>query len=208
MNPFSDRGWLYSSPDITCRWRPSPHFNQRPEGLATSLVIVHGISLPAGSFGGPWIDALFMNQLSDKSPHGLESLAGLEVSSHFVIARHGGLTQYVSIHNRAWHAGVSVFEGRSNCNDFSIGIELEGADETPYTEAEMDTLETLCRCLAGGLPSLQAITGHSVVAPGRKTDPGPAFDWPDLRRRITTLGLGWEVVDGGPRRPSHEKLGT
>lgn len=197
MMQFSDLGWLYSSPEASCRWRPSPHYNQRPEGSPTSLVVVHGISLPAGRFGGPWIDALFMNQLSGQSPHGLASLAGLKVSSHFLIARDGCLTQYVSILNRAWHAGVSVFAGQSNCNDFSIGIELEGTDELPYTEAQMQALTLLCQALGKALPTLRAITGHSVVAPGRKTDPGPAFDWSDLGQRMAAIGLRWQVVDAG-----------
>ncbi|MFZ9314939.1 MAG: 1,6-anhydro-N-acetylmuramyl-L-alanine amidase AmpD [Burkholderiaceae bacterium] len=197
MTQFSDLGWLYSSPEASCRWRPSPHYNQRPEGMQTSLVVVHGISLPAGHFGGPWIDALFMNQLSQESPHGLGSLAGLEVSSHFLIARDGSHTQYVSILNRAWHAGVSVFEDQPNCNDYSVGIELEGTDDLPYTEAQMQALTLLCRALAQALPTLRAITGHSVVAPGRKTDPGPAFDWLDLRQRLVALGLPWKVVDAG-----------
>jgi len=195
MTRFSDLGWLYSSPEASCRWRPSPHYNQRPEGMPIWLVVVHGISLPAGHFGGPWIDALFMNQLSAQSPHGLASLAGLEVSSHFLIARDGDLSQYVSILHRAWHAGVSAFEGQTNCNDFSIGIELEGTDALPYTETQMQALTMLCQALAEALPRLRSITGHSVIAPGRKTDPGPAFPWSDLRQRITTVGLPWQVVD-------------
>lgn len=195
MTQFSELGWLYSSPEASCRWRPSPHYNQRPAGTGVSLVVVHGISLPAGRFGGPWVDALFMNQLSAQSPHGLGSLAGLEVSSHFFVARDGSLTQYVSILSRAWHAGVSAFEGQGNCNDFSIGIELEGTDALPYAQAQMQTLTLLCRVLAGALPTLRAITGHSVIAPGRKTDPGPAFDWADLRQRMTAIGLPWQVVE-------------
>ena len=165
--------------------------------MPISLVVVHGISLPAGRFGGPWIDALFMNQLSERSPHGLASLAGLEVSSHFLIARDGSLSQYVSILNRAWDAGVSVFEGEANCNDFSIGIELEGTDALAYTEAQMQALAMLCQALAGALPTLRSITGHSVIAPGRKTDPGPAFDWSDLRQRMAAIGLPWRVVAAG-----------
>ena len=165
--------------------------------MPISLVVVHGISLPAGRFGGPWIDALFMNQLTEKSPHGLASLAGLEVSSHFFVARDGSLTQYVSILNRAWHAGVSDFEGQSNCNDFSIGIELEGTDDVPYAEVQMQTLTMLCRLLAEALPTLRAITGHSTIAPGRKTDPGPAFDWSDLRQRMAAIELPWQVVAAG-----------
>ena len=197
MTRFTDLGWLYSSPEASCRWRPSPHYNQRPEGMPISLVVVHGISLPAGRFGGPWIDALFMNQLTEQSPHGLASLAGLEVSSHFFVARDGSLTQYVSILNRAWHAGVSAFEGQSNCNDFSIGIELEGTDDVPYAEVQMQTLTMLCRVLAEALPTLRAITGHNVIAPGRKTDPGPAFDWSDLRQRMAAIELPWQVVAAG-----------
>jgi AmpD protein len=196
MTDFSEEGWLYSSADISCRWRRSPHRNPRPEGCSTDLVVVHGISLPAGAFGGPWVDALFMRTLTADSPDGLCALASLEVSTHFFINRQGLLTQYVSILDRAWHAGLSRFEGRSNCNDFSLGIELEGTDLLPYTEAQMQALSLLSQALARGEPAIRAVTGHSHIAPGRKTDPGPYFDWHDLAKRLTEGKVGWRVVTG------------
>ncbi|MFZ9735235.1 MAG: 1,6-anhydro-N-acetylmuramyl-L-alanine amidase AmpD [Burkholderiaceae bacterium] len=191
---FSDQGWLYSGPDLSCRWRHSPHHNARPPGCGPQLVVIHGISLPAGDFGGPWVDALFMRGLNANSPYGLSELAGLEVSAHFFISREGLLTQYVSIQDRAWHAGVSVFEGRQNCNDFSIGIELEGTDSTPYTAAQMLTLSRTCEALAQDCPDINAITGHSMIAPDRKTDPGPAFDWQSLADQLRGHGISWRVV--------------
>lgn len=191
---FSDQGWLYSGPDLSCRWRHSPHHNARPQGCGPELVVIHGISLPAGDFGGPWVDALFMHGLSANSPHGLSDLAGLEVSAHFFINREGLLTQYVSIHDRAWHAGVSVFEGRHNCNDFSIGIELEGTDSIPYTAAQMRTLGRTCQALAQDCPGIAAVTGHSLIAPERKTDPGPAFDWKSLADQLRLRGISWRIA--------------
>jgi N-acetyl-anhydromuramoyl-L-alanine amidase len=191
---FTDGGWLYSNPALSCRWRRSPYFNARPKGCDPTLVVIHGISLPAGEFGGPWVDTLFMCGFSQDSPHGLSELVGLEVSSHFFITREGVLTQYVSILDRAWHAGVSAFAGRENCNDFSVGIELEGTDLTPYTEPQMQALTRLCQALAQDCPSITAVTGHNVIAPGRKTDPGPVFDWNALADLFTEQGIFWQLV--------------
>ncbi|MCW5573067.1 MAG: 1,6-anhydro-N-acetylmuramyl-L-alanine amidase AmpD [Steroidobacteraceae bacterium] len=165
----------------------SPHFDARPAGVVADLIIVHGISLPPGEFGGPWIDALFTGGLpAGRHPY-FESIKGLRVSSHVVIRRDGGLTQYVPFTRRAWHAGVSEYCGRTACNDFSIGIELEGTDERPYEAAQYTALAALVRALLATHPSLsrERLVGHSDVAPGRKTDPGSAFDWARLR---TLLG--------------------
>jgi N-acetyl-anhydromuramoyl-L-alanine amidase len=168
---------------------PSPNFDARPAGMPTDLIIVHGISLPPGEFGGPWIDRLFTNQLpADEHPYFAE-IAGLKVSSHLCIRRDGSITQYVKFHERAWHAGQSSFEGRSACNDFSIGIELEGTDTIPYEPSQYRALAQVVTALCRAYPSLspQRLVGHSDVAPGRKTDPGPAFDWVHLKRQIAAF---------------------
>jgi AmpD protein len=161
----------------------SPHFDARPKGLEPELIVVHGISLPAGEFGGPWIDHLFAGDLLADAHPSFRDTAGLRVSAHAVIRRRGDITQYVPFAMRAWHAGQSQYQGRSGCNDFSIGIELEGTDETPYTDAQYESLTALVKALLFTYPTLSAgrIAGHSDIAPGRKTDPGPAFDWPRWR---------------------------
>lgn len=164
----------------------SPNFDARPEGSPIDLIVIHGISLPPGEFGGPWIERLFTNSLPpDVHPY-FGQIANLRVSSHLVIARDGALTQYVSFKDRAWHAGRSSYEGRIECNDFSVGIELEGEDEVPYEAAQYDVLAEAIAALRAAYPSMlpQRIAGHSDVAPGRKTDPGPAFDWPRAHRCI------------------------
>jgi AmpD protein len=150
------------------------------------LIVVHGISLPPGQFGGPYIGQLFTNKLDPAGHPCFREIAGLKVSSHLLIRRTGDLVQYVPLHRRAWHAGKSSFRGRPQCNDFSVGIELEGADDSPYTKAQYRRLATVIRVLRRGVPSLAAapIVGHSDIAPGRKTDPGPAFDWIQLRKLI------------------------
>jgi len=161
----------------------SPYFNARPPQTPPELIVVHGISLPPGEFGGPWIDRLFTGTLPwDEHPY-FKQIEGLRASCHVLIARDGALTQYVPFGERAWHAGVSEYRTRSGCNDFSIGIELEGADQTPYTDAQYAALTELLAVLLNAYPSLapEHIVGHSDVAPGRKTDPGPAFEWPRLR---------------------------
>jgi N-acetyl-anhydromuramoyl-L-alanine amidase len=164
----------------------SPNCDARPAGVQTDLIVVHGISLPPGDFGGPWIDRLFTNSLPlDAHPYFAE-IGELRVSSHLVVARDGGLTQYVSFNDRAWHAGVSSYQGRPACNDFSIGIELEGVDTLPYEDAQYEALAQAVAALRAAYPSLsqQRLVGHSDIAPGRKTDPGEAFDWPRARRSI------------------------
>lgn len=161
----------------------SPNADARPDGIQPDLIIVHGISLPPGEFGGPWIERLFTNTLPAEQHEYFRQVAGLKVSSHVVIRRDGEAVQYVPFQQRAWHAGASSFEGRERCNDFSIGIELEGTDDTAYDIVQYVTLARIILALCATYPSLslQKIVGHSDVAPGRKTDPGESFDWPRLR---------------------------
>ncbi|MGI2854830.1 1,6-anhydro-N-acetylmuramyl-L-alanine amidase AmpD [Shewanella algae] len=157
---------------------PSPHFNRRPDA-EVSLLVIHNISLPAGHFGLPYIEQLFLGQLDVAADASFAELKGLQVSAHFLIRRDGELRQYVSVDQRAWHAGVSSFQGRSGCNDFAVGIELEGTDDSGFTEAQYHTLITLTQNLRLAYPDIskERIVGHSDIAPGRKTDPGPGFDW-------------------------------
>lgn len=168
------------------RQRPSPNHDRRPDGVAPDLIVVHGISLPPGEFGGPWIDRLFTNSLPPEVHPYFTEVAGLTVSSHLCISRDGAVTQYVSCNDRAWHAGRSSYQGRSACNDFSVGIELEGADTVAYEASQYQALAAVVAALCGAYPSLspQRLVGHSEISPGRKTDPGPAFDWPRARRLI------------------------
>jgi AmpD protein len=158
---------------------PSPNADDRPADCMPDLIVVHGISLPPGEFGGPWIDALFTNTLDTAVHPAFADLAGVRVSAHVLIRRDGELVQYVPFTRRAWHAGASSHCGRERCNDFSIGIEIEGADSVPYEPAQYAVLASLVRALREWAPSLAGapVVGHSDIAPGRKTDPGPAFDW-------------------------------
>lgn len=164
----------------------SPNCDARPDDCDLGLIVVHGISLPPGCFGGGRVDRLFTNSLpADEHPYFAE-IRGLRVSAHVLIDRDGELTQYVPFNERAWHAGDSVHCGRSACNDFSVGIELEGTDDVPYAAAQYTSLTALVRALREAYPSLRAaeIVGHCDIAPGRKTDPGPAFDWERFRRAV------------------------
>jgi AmpD protein len=161
--------------------RDSPHFDPRPAGSAIELIVLHGISLPEGVFGTEHVDALFMGRLDPGAHADFEALRGLRVSSHFFIRRDGALTQYVSCEQRAWHAGVSSLWGRERCNDFSVGIELEGCDALAYAAPQYESLGALLGALLEAYP-VRAIAGHSDIAPGRKTDPGPHFDWNFVRR--------------------------
>ena len=172
------------------RLQLSPNRDSRPESATLDLVVIHGISLPAGKFGGAAISQLFLNQLDCSAKTNFAALNGLRVSAHLLIDRHGQLTQYVPFTERAWHAGQSSWQGRENCNDFALGIELEGSDEIAYTPAQYDRLVEVLALLITAYPGITArhITGHSMIAPGRKTDPGPAFNWPALRRRLAALG--------------------
>ncbi|MFC3606826.1 1,6-anhydro-N-acetylmuramyl-L-alanine amidase AmpD [Stutzerimonas tarimensis] len=164
---------------------PSPNFNQRPDG-EVSLLVIHNISLPPGCFGGGNVHALFQNRLEPAGHPFFRDIAGLQVSAHFLVERDGAITQFVSCRDRAWHAGVSCFDERPNCNDYSLGIELEGTDHLPYSEAQYRSLIALARLLRHHYPRIGAgrICGHSDIAPGRKSDPGPAFDWTRLRAAL------------------------
>lgn len=168
------------------RQTPSPNCDERPAGTLIDLIVIHGISLPPGQFGGPWIDALFTNTLDPTAHPYFQSIAGLRVSAHLLIRRDGTVTQYVPLQRRAWHAGVSQYAGRPRCNDFSIGIELEGADDWPYDDRQYPVLAALIQALRQTYPTLtpERLAGHAEIAPGRKTDPGPAFDWARLRRLL------------------------
>lgn len=165
---------------------PSPNCNARPAGTEVSLLVVHNISLPPGQFGGPFIDDLFCNRLDTDAHPYFATLRGLQVSAHFLVRRNGELVQYVPVTQRAWHAGKSVFDGRENCNDFSIGVELEGTDDRPYTARQYRRLASLTRLLMRHFPAItpERIAGHSDIAPGRKTDPGPSFDWQCYRSSL------------------------
>jgi len=167
----------------TAQLKDSPNKNERPKKTDVRLIIVHGISLPPNQFGGRWIDDFFLNQLDPSEHPYFEEIHQLKVSSHLLIRRDGSVTQYVPFHERAWHAGVSCHEGEENCNDFSIGIELEGADHIPYTEEQYVELSRCCDALIEHYPLLtkKQIVGHCDIAPGRKTDPGESFDWAKFR---------------------------
>jgi AmpD protein len=171
----AESGWIEGARRV-----PSPNFDQRPPGCEVELVVVHNISLPPGEFGGPHVDQLFCNTLDPEAHPYFREIAHLRVSAHLLIARDGSLTQYVSLRDRAWHAGLSSFRGRERCNDFSVGIEIEGADEVPFADAQYRCLAAVVRLLQDRWPALREagrLVGHSAIAPGRKTDPGPAFDW-------------------------------
>jgi len=157
----------------------SPNKDDRPAGVEPDLVIIHGISLPPGSFGGPYVEALFTNNLNPAEHPYFQEIESLRVSSHLLIRRDGNIVQFVPFHCRAWHAGVSIFRGRDCCNDFSIGIELEGTDDVAYTDAQYDVLSSVLLAVMEAYPDITPfrIAGHCDVAPGRKSDPGPAFDW-------------------------------
>jgi len=161
----------------------SPNQDERPPGTEISLLVVHSISLPPGEFGGDAIERLFTNRLDPAAHPYFREIAGLRVSSHFLIRRDGELVQFVPPERRAWHAGVSSWRGRERCNDFSIGVELEGSDEGDFTDAQYLRLIELVQSLKAALP-LRDIAAHSDVAPGRKTDPGPRFDWPRLLKAL------------------------
>jgi AmpD protein len=161
----------------------SPNYDARPAGTLVDLIVVHGISMPPGDFGGPWIERLFTNDLPPAAHPYFAEIGPLRVSSHLLVQRDGSITQYVKFTDRAWHAGRSQFEGRDACNDFSVGIELEGADTVPYEAAQYDALAEVVAALCAAYPGLrpERTVGHSDIAPGRKTDPGPAFEWARAR---------------------------
>jgi len=158
-----------------------PNQDERPRGTAVSLLLLHFISLPPGQYGGDAIERLFTNRLDPHAHPYFGQIAALKVSAHFLLRRDGEVVQFVPVHQRAWHAGDSAWRGRSRCNDFSIGIELEGVDSAPFEAAQYEALASLTRALRGALP-LRHCAAHSEVAPGRKTDPGAGFDWPRFLR--------------------------
>jgi AmpD protein len=163
----------------------SPNFGPRPEGALVDLVVVHSISLPPGVYGGDEVQRLFTNTLDWNAHPYFRSIEGIEVSAHFYVRRGGDLWQFVSCDDRAWHAGVSHYRGRDQCNDDSIGIELEGLDGEPFEDAQYEALAGLCAALAQRYP-IRHVAGHEHIAPGRKQDPGSGFDWAELKR-----SLGW-----------------
>ena len=174
-------GWLAGAERLC-----SPNADSRPPGEVPTLLVIHNISLPPGCFGGGEVRAFFTNSLDCSAHPYFTEIAGLRVSAHLLIDREGTIPQFVSFLDRAWHAGVSSFEGRERCNDFSIGIELEGTDTEPYTERQYDELAAVCAALMDAYPGITParIVGHADIAPGRKTDPGPAFDWLRLRAML------------------------
>jgi len=172
-----DDHWL-----ARARRRPSPNRGPRPDPTDISLVVIHGISLPPGTFGTGMVEDLFLNRLDVNRDPRLADLAGVRVSAHLFIDRRGRTTQFVPFSERAWHAGVSCWRGRDDCNDFSVGIELEGQDQRPYTRSQYHRLNGVLDALLDRYPRLSrsAVVGHQEIAPGRKTDPGPAFAWPQV----------------------------
>jgi N-acetyl-anhydromuramoyl-L-alanine amidase len=182
-------GWLSTAKQVL-----SPNCDQRPGGATLDLIVVHGISLPPGEFSHTYIDDFFANQLAADAHPYFASIVDKRVSAHLLITRTGSITQYVPFHQRAWHAGESAFLNRPDCNDFSIGIELEGTDHIPYTEQQYRALVEVVTLLLATYPSLShtRIVGHSDIAPLRKTDPGPSFDWAKFHRQLFTFALNNE----------------
>jgi AmpD protein len=175
---WEETGWVYPARRIL-----SPNFNERPVGTKICLIVIHSISLPPGKFGTGNVERLFTNTLDVSADPSFASLDGLQVSSHFFIARDGELTQFVACSQRAWHAGRSAWRGREGCNDISIGIEIEGTDHHPYANAQYERLACLISAIRQQHP-IEAILGHEHIAPARKTDPGPSFDWRRLARKL------------------------
>ena len=181
MNDINSSGFL-----CNVRQVESPNKDARPKEAGIDLVVIHSISLPPGAYAERDIEAFFCNKLDTTKDPFYERIKDLRVSAHFLIRRDGEIIQFVSCELRAWHAGASEFLGKNRCNDFSIGIELEGCDEDPFTDLQYSNLLILVKALQCRYPAItsQRIVGHSDVSPGRKTDPGPYFDWPGLRERL------------------------
>lgn len=174
-------GWLKNVAHI-----PSPHHDERPTNAPPSLLVIHNISLPPGQFGGPYINQLFTGTLDPNEHPFFDEIKHLRVSAHCLIRRDGTVIQYVPFNLRAWHAGQSIYQGKEKCNDFSIGIELEGTDFEPFTAEQYDSLTSLTRALINQYPEIKDhITGHSDIAPARKTDPGPYFDWQKFKSQLS-----------------------
>ena len=189
MNPLWQDGWYRFS-----NRQPSPNFGPRPPEANISLIVLHSISLPPGQFGGDEVQRLFTNQLDwDQHPY-FKSIQGMEVSAHFFIRRQGELIQFVSTLDRAWHAGVSSYRGRNNCNDYAIGIELEGIEGGLFEERQYETLSALCAALLQNHP-IADIAGHEHIAPGRKADPGTGFNWSVLQRSLGLASRHLPAVD-------------
>lgn len=186
--PWRDEGWLEG-----VAWLPSPNFGERPAGAEVSLVVIHNISLPPDEFAGQWVEDFFLNRLDRNAHPYFVTIADVQVSSHFYVRRDGRVIQFVGCDKRAWHAGQSCWCERDNCNDYSVGIELEGSDTIPFASEQYAALWLLLDALRERYP-LTAIAGHSHVAPGRKTDPGPHFDWAALAVRHPDLALPPEVA--------------
>ena len=186
MNWQAD-GWLDG-----VRWLPSPNFGERPAGTEVSLVVIHNISLPPDEFGGEWVEDFFLNRLDPTAHPYFATIADLQVSAHFYVRRDGRVIQFVGCDKRAWHAGQSCWCERDNCNDYSVGIELEGSDTQAFTAEQYAALWPLLDALRTRYP-IAAMAGHSHVAPERKTDPGPHFDWAALAARYGDLALPAEV---------------
>lgn len=167
---------------------PSPNFNARPDDESVSLLVLHNISLPPGQFGGGYVERFFQNQLPVAEHPYFAEIKDLQVSAHLFVARDGAVTQFVNLNARAWHAGLSQFDGRDQCNDFSIGIELEGTDDQAFTDTQYAVLSELTQAIQQAYPAIKSdrIAGHSDIAPGRKTDPGPCFDWSRFHKGIET----------------------
>jgi len=188
MSSWQAGGWLDGA-----RWLPSPNFGERPAGSGVSLVVIHNISLPPDEFGGNWVEDFFLNRLDPAAHPYFATISDLQVSAHFYVRRDGRVIQFVGCDQRAWHAGQSCWCERDNCNDYSIGIELEGSDAQPFTAEQYAALWPLLDALRARYP-VAAIAGHSHVAPGRKTDPGPHFDWAAVAARHADLALPAEIT--------------
>lgn len=181
---IDSKGWI--TPAVH---RQSANFNLRPEGVEPELLVIHNISLPPGRFGGGFVEQFFCNELDSCLHPYFEEIADLKVSAHLFISREGRVVQFVSLLDRAWHAGESCFQGRPNCNDFSIGIELEGTDDLAYTDEQYQALARITRLIQQRFPGIteSRIAGHCDIAPQRKTDPGPAFDWQHFRQLLVQV---------------------
>jgi AmpD protein len=177
---WDDGGWYRFA-----RRQPSPNFGPRPAGAQVQLVVVHSISLPPGEYGGTGVQDLFCNRLDWNAHPYFKQIEGLQVSAHFYICRNGELWQFVGCDHRAWHAGASHWRGRDNCNDHSVGIELEGIEGGPFEAAQYEALASVCAAIGQHYP-IRHVAGHEHIAPGRKQDPGPGFEWDRLQR-----SLGW-----------------
>lgn len=194
-----DAGWL-----VGAKQRPTHWCDDRPEGVPIDLLVIHSISLPPGEFGGHWVDDLFLGRLDPAAhPHFVIAAAAGPVSTHLLIRRDGGVIQYVPFGRRAWHAGRSSFGGRERCNDFSIGVELEGTDDLAFAPAQYQALAHCTWAILTRYPAITParIVGHSEVAPGRKTDPGPCFDWGLYRGMVTDRQPPAQCSGGSPSQP-------